>query len=194
MLKKGISKLSNLKNAKNILIFLFMLIAAFSFIGTKELNDLDEVWNYNFARAISEGLIPYKDISMITTPLLPLITSVFLKLITNELMMSRILASLLSAGILYMTFKILMQLIKEENICIIATALIGLLFSDVYCIDYNFTVLFITLIILYQELKNVNKETILKKKYDFVIRCFGWTHYMYKTNCRFNSFFYCNNL
>ena len=49
----------------------------------KPISDLDEIWNYNTARAISEGLVPYKDISMITTPLLPMITAIFLKTIAN---------------------------------------------------------------------------------------------------------------
>ena len=39
--------------------------------------DLDEVWNYNTANAFAMGLIPYKQVSMITTPLLPMIKSSF---------------------------------------------------------------------------------------------------------------------
>ena len=72
----------------------------------KPINDLDEIWNYNTARAISEGLIPYKDISMITTPLLPMVTAIFLKLIANEVIISRILAALLWTGILFTIYKI----------------------------------------------------------------------------------------
>ena len=53
---------------KNMLLITFIFIAVFSMIIIKPISNLDEIWNYNTARAISEGLIPYKDISMITTP------------------------------------------------------------------------------------------------------------------------------
>ena len=125
------------KVLKNVLIILILLITVSSVIIPKELNNLDELWNYNTARAISEGLIPYKDISMITTPLLPMITALFLKLIANEVIVSRVLASVLWGGVLFSIFKILKLLIKEENTCLIITALFGLLFRDCYCIDYN---------------------------------------------------------
>lgn len=153
-------------NKKNILICIFIFITILSIIIVKPLNDLDEIWNYNTARAVSEGLIPYKDISMITTPLLPIITALFLKIIANELIISRILAAILWTGIIYTTYKILKQLIKEENICLILASLIGILLRDIYCIDYNITVLFIALIILYQEIKNISVQN---KKNDILV-------------------------
>lgn len=146
---------------KDILITLFIFISIFSIIIIKPINDLDEIWNYNTARAISEGLIPYKDISMITTPLLPIITSIFLKIVSNEIIISRILATIIWTGIIFTIYKIIKTLIKEENISLIITALIGILCKDIYCIDYNIAVLLISLIILYQELKNYNKKNDL---------------------------------
>lgn len=165
-----------MKNKQNILLVIIIFIAIFSIIIIKPVNDLDEIWNYNTARAISEGLIPYKDISMITTPLLPMITAIFFKLIANELIISRILATVMWTGIFFTIYKIFSLLFKEENISLICTALIGILCRDIYCIDYNVAVLFIALIILYQELKNF-KTNDLKK--DFIIRNFGWISSMY---------------
>lgn len=149
-----------------IITIIFIFITILSIIIIKPLNDLDEIWNYNTARAVSEGLIPYKDISMITTPLLPIITALFLKIIANELIISRILAAILWTGIIYTTYKILKQLIKEENICLILTSLIGILLRNIYCIDYNITVLLIALIIVYQEIKNIS---IQNKKNDILV-------------------------
>lgn len=154
---------------KEILLISFIFIAIFSIIIIKPINDLDEIWNYNTARAIVEGGVPYKDISMITTPLLPIITALVLKIISNELMISRILAIIICTGIIYTTYKILKKLIKEENISLILTALIGILYRDVYCIDYNILVLFISLIILYQELKNIENVQKYNKKYELII-------------------------
>lgn len=155
---------------KDILKILFIFIIIFSIIIIKPITDLDEIWNYNTARVISEGLKPYKDISMITTPLLPMITAIILKIIANEVIVSRILAAVLWTGILFITYKILKKLLKEENICLILTVIIGFICRNIYCIDYNVTVLLIALIVLHSELKNIEKVTSYEKKRDFLIR------------------------
>ncbi len=155
---------------ENIVLIIFIFTAIFSLIIIKPLGDLDELWNYNTARVITQGLIPYKEITMITTPLLPAITSVFLKIIANEILISRILTALLCTGIIYITFKILKLLIKNKDICLICIAGIGILFKDIFAIDYNFVVLLIALIILYSELKeNMQKENKLNIKKEIAI-------------------------
>mgnify|MGYP000181787650 CR=1 FL=1 len=173
----------------NLLVVIFIFITIFSIIIVKPISDLDEIWNYNTARVISEGLIPYKDISMITTPLLPMITAVFLKIIANELIVSRIIAAILWTGILYTVYKIFGELFKEKNVALICTALIGILCRDIYCIDYNVTVLFIALIVLYQELKNINSQDFDKRR-EFLIRNISRICNMYKTEYRSYT---CNN-
>ena len=155
---------------KDILKILFIFIIIFSIIIIKPITDLDEIWNYNTARVISEGLKPYKDIIMITTPLLPMITAIILKIIANEVIVSRILAAVLWTGILFSTYKILKKLLKEENICLILTVIIGFICRNIYCIDYNVTVLLIALIVLHSELKNIENITSYEKKRDFLIR------------------------
>lgn len=173
----------------DLLIVIFIFITIFSIIIVKPISDLDEIWNYNTARVISEGLIPYKDISMITTPLLPMITALFLKIIANELIVSRIIVAILWTGILYKVYKIFGELFKEKNVALICTALIGILCRDIYCIDYNVTVLFIALIVLYQELKNINSQDFDKRR-EFLIRNISRICNMYKTEYRSYT---CNN-
>lgn len=174
-------------NKKNVLLCIFIFITIFSMIIIKPIEDLDEIWNYNTARAISEGLTPYKDISMITTPLLPIATAIFLKFIANEVIISRILAAILWTGILFTTYKIFKMLFKEENISLICIGLIGILCRDIYRIDYNIAVLFIALIILYQELKNRTTNNLKK---DFIIRNISRTCHMYETKYRSHT---CSN-
>ena len=198
-MKVTISKKDTIKNDKNvkrksILIFACIFITVFSIIIIKPISNLDEIWNYNTARAISEGLIPYKDVSMITTPLLPMVTAIFLKLIANEIIVSRILAALLWTGILFTIYKIFTLLIKEENTSLIITALIGILCRDIYCIDYNIVVLFISLVILYQELKDIKNISDYNKKKDFALRNISRTCNMYKTKYRSNSCCNCCNV
>ena len=179
---------------KNILLIAFLFITIFSIIIVKPISNLDELWNYNTARAISEGLILYKDISMITTPLLPMVTSIFLILIANEVIVSRILAAVLWSGIIFTIYKIFKILIKEENASLIVTALIGILCRDIYCIDYNITILLIALVILYQELKDIKNVPKYNKKKDLIIRNYSRTCYMYKTKYRSNSCCNCCNI
>ena len=155
--------------SKDFILFIFIAVMVFSIIAINPISNLDEIWNYNTARAITQNLIPYKDISMMTTPLLPMITALFLKLIANEVIVSRVLASVLWGGVLFSIFKILKLLIKEENTCLIITALLGLLFRDCYCIDYNILSLMFSLIILYIELKNIDKPHFENNKTDFLI-------------------------
>ena len=51
-------------------------VAILLFLATvlpRNLANLDEIWNFNFARNIANGLNPYKDFNMLQTPLLPFI-------------------------------------------------------------------------------------------------------------------------
>ena len=99
-----------------------------------------------------------------------MITAIILKIIANEVIVSRILAAVLWTGILFSTYKILKKLLKEENICLILTVIIGFICRNIYCIDYNVTVLLIALIVLHSELKNIENITSYEKKRDFLIR------------------------
>ena len=147
---------------KEYFLILFLFIFTLSKIMKNPLGDLDEIWNYNVARNIANGLIPYKDISTITTPLMPMINSIFLKIFGDELIVMRVLAAILGTSILYTIFKLFKKLTNEVNISLIITFSIGLLLQDIYCIDYNYLVLFITLIITYLELKNKKNNTKFK--------------------------------
>ena len=79
-------------------------------ILSRNLSNLDEIWNYNFARNVANGLVPYKDFNMITTPLLPFICAIFLKLFANELIVMRILSIFLISIIYFLIYLILKKL------------------------------------------------------------------------------------
>ena len=179
---------------EKVYVVIVILIIVTSIIISKPLEDLDEIWNYNTARAIATGLIPYKDVSMITTPLLPILTAILLKITINELIISRILTAIIWTGILFVVYKIFKILLKEENISLIITALIGILCREIYCIDYNIATLFITLIILYKELKSIQDTSINCNKNNLLIRHISGTCYMYETKYRNNISWSYNNI
>ena len=74
----------------------FIIITIILFAATvlpRNLENLDEIWNFNFARNISNGLLPYKDFNMLQTPLLSFILGGILKLFGQELFVMRIVST-----------------------------------------------------------------------------------------------------
>ena len=149
-----------------ILVFIFMLSVQLNKYPT----NLDELWNYNIARCIKNGLIPYKDISMITTPLFPTIVAICLKIFGDNLFVFRIIGAVLFTLILIYTYKIFYELLKKQSIAIICTGIICFALFQYFMVDYNFFVLLISLIIEYLELKiycGEQKRHTNKKQYSF---------------------------
>lgn len=147
------------KIRKECLIIVILLLILTSIIMVKPLNDLDEIWNYNFARNIVDSNMPYKDFNMIQMPLVPALCAIFLNLFGNELMIMRMIAILLCTIILFITYKILEVL--KVNKWLNYTFLIFLIYilKDHFRIDYNFFVLANVLWIIYIELKTICEKT-----------------------------------
>ncbi len=152
---------------KNILIYLGLILLVSGKIFIRELNNLDEIWGFNFARCISEGLLPYKDFSIILTPLLPMISGIFLKIFGTELIVFRFLECFEVATILFVIYKILGRLEINKGISLIAIIGIYVIYSDIFTFDYNWTVLLITLLTVYLELRFAKKEISYKR--DFIL-------------------------
>lgn len=162
-----------MKKYKSLIIFIIILIINTSIIIIRPLQDLDEIWNYNFANCVSKGMIPYKDFNMVPMPLLPIICSLFLNIFGNELLVMRILAIILNTVIFFLIYKILEVLNINKYCRYVVIAMLIYLFEKYMCIDYNFAVLLITLIIIYIELcENKKKENLISKcnlKTEFII-------------------------
>ena len=137
-------------------VLLFILF--FSDLLKRFPTNLDELWNYNTARCIKNGLIPYKEISMITTPLLPTIVSVILKITADQLLVFRVLHALLVCGIFYLSYRILLKYKVNKYISIIFTGLIVTIFYKQTFLDYNYFCLFLMLIIENLELKSIDDK------------------------------------
>lgn len=138
----------------NISIFLVIALAIAVVVVPKPIGNLDELWNFNFANNVEKGLVPYRDFNMVQTPLLPIVNAIFLAIFGNELIVMRILACLLCAGILFAFYKILNLLKANKGISLFAVMALFYVLRDYFCMDYNFAVLFVTLIIIYIELKS----------------------------------------
>ena len=159
---------------KEWIIVITLLFILASIIITRPLNDLDEIWNYNFARNIAEGKMPYKDFNMIQTPLVPILCSVFLNIFGNELIVMRILAIILCAVILFITYKILQKLKVNKYLSFTFIIFLIYILKDHFRIDYNFFVLLNVLIIIYMELKLIsdiksNEDILIASRKDIFL-------------------------
>lgn len=149
-----------MKKLRNIIFWIGIFIVILTCILVKPLANLDEVWNFNMARCIANGLVPYKDISMITTPLTSFITAIFLKIFGTEMFITRILAAILAVINLALIYKIFRKLNIPKQITSVLVLAIMFVLKDYFCLDYNFLVLALALFIVLMELKYYEKNTI----------------------------------
>ena len=150
---------------RNIIIYGIMVIVLMAAILPRELNDLDELWNYNFARNIYDGKLPYKDFNMLQMPLLPIICGTILKIFGNELIVMRAIGIFLNTTILFFAYKILEQLKINKYYRYLSLGAIYILYFKYFCIDYNFSILLITLVTIYIELRHLNNNNDIFKDY-----------------------------
>lgn len=120
--------------------------------------DLDEVWNYNTANAFAMSLIPYKQVSMITTPLLPMINSIFLKVVFNGIMTYRVLMGIVFALIVLFIYLIIKELSNKKLLSYICAFFIGTLLIKKFLLDYNYLFLLISLVIAFLEIRDIKKN------------------------------------
>lgn len=147
----------------NTLLFFLIFLAILSTVILKPLDDLDEIWNYSFARNISKGLIPYKNFNIIVTPLLSMMCGIIIKIIADELIVMRVLAAILCSGIIFVIYKLFDLLKLKKELSIIFILFIGYLLKDIFCIDYNYASLLLALIIIYKEIEFYKLDNIFIK-------------------------------
>lgn len=136
----------------------FVFAITFSGIINHPISDLDELWNFNTAKQIGGGLIPYKEISMITTPLTPWVSSICLNIIGVNVFNFRILTAIMVSLIALVTMLVCKELTGKKFFAFVTTMILSSMFLINYRLDYNVTTIILLLIILLAELK-------LKKKY-----------------------------
>ena len=136
----------------------FVFAITFSGIINHPISDLDELWNFNTAKQIGSGLIPYKEISMITTPLTPWFSAIFLNIIGVNVFNFRILTAIIVSVIALVTMCVCKELTGKKFFAFVTTMILASMFLINYRLDYNVTTIILVLVLLLAELK-------LKKKY-----------------------------
>ena len=157
------------ENIFKVFVIILFFISIFSIIMPRALGNYDELWNFNFANQMANGLIPYKDFNMIQTPLMPMVCSIFLKIFGQELIVMRVLAVILNLMIFYVSYKILSYLKVSKPLILGTLISIFLILQKYMYIDYNLGLLLILLLIIYLELRKTTQKLKLNIKYDILI-------------------------
>ncbi len=162
---------------KNVGLFLVILFFIASIILIKNVDNLDEMWNFNYARCMANGLVPYKDFSIIVGPFFPMICTIFLKIFGQEMLVTRVLAIILDTTILFIIYKVMSELKIKEFIKYLVLILFAIIMKPYFTIDYNWLNLLILIFIIKLEirqanlLKDIEQKSLLKLniKQDLII-------------------------
>ena len=135
-------KTGSKKTYTDLIAFAVILAASLLHICLNNLASLDELWNYNFARQISMGLIPYRDYNMVPTPLFAIIMS-FPLFISRTMFVYRLSCSILVTVQSFVLYKALSTDTKNRLLAL-PFVLISILIIDYT--SYNTLFLLIALL------------------------------------------------
>ena len=133
------------KSLNTAIIFAVIFAASIVHICVADLSSLDELWNYNFSRMITMGMLPYRDYNMVPTPLFTMLMSLPL-FICRNLLVFRIACAFLSAVTACLFFRILANK-SDEQLFALPFVLIAVLLTDY--VSYNNLFFLIVLIVFF---------------------------------------------
>ncbi len=126
----------------------YLVFAVFcAIILTKPFGSGDELWNYSFAKNIVNGLVPYRDFSIVQTPLSAYIPALLMTAFGDGLLVFRIAGFLL----LFVNTSIVYHLCKKSTgsafLGFIAALFINCVNLPSYIYNYNYLSAFVILLI-----------------------------------------------
>ena len=151
-----------MKKFKNVIFGATLFIIIFTIIAIKPLSDLDELWNFNISRCITNGMIPYKDISMVVTPFFGLLLAIPLKIFGQELYIERLFLVILIFSIFILEYNIMRKLKINKEISLLITGLSVFVLQNSFVIGYNLLVLILLMVIILIELHQNKEEKSIK--------------------------------
>ena len=87
-----------------LFIIIFFIIFIYNFFFSSVFSD--EIWNYGVAYNISTGMIPYRDFNLVTTPLYPMLASIFIRIFGSYLYSFHIFNSIVVTLIIFISYKV----------------------------------------------------------------------------------------
>lgn len=146
-----------LKSTLPYLVLAVILSALF----TKKLGSSgDELWNYNFARNILHGRMPYRDFNMLQTPASAYLSAFFLRLLGEGLLQFRFIGLCLGILCFGMLFVVGKEVVKDALIPFLAAVFSTIVFTIIWEYDYNHLNLVLILFIMWLEIRHPKRNAI----------------------------------
>ena len=144
----------------------YLTFAVFSAILLlKAFGSGDELWNYSFAKNITNGMVPYRDFSIIQTPLSAYIPAIFMAVLGDGLFVHRVVGCFLMFAIMAFVYHLCKKSTNSVFIGLIASLFVACVTLPFYIYNYNYLSALIVLLILEIELNDekdcIRKHTII---------------------------------
>lgn len=142
---------------KNILPY-FIIALMSMIILVKPFGSGDELWNYSFAKNISEGLVPYRDFNIVQTPLSAYIPALFMALFGHGLFVHRVVGLVLLFAVTALCYHLCKKTTESVFLGLIAALFVACICLPYYIYNYNYLSALIILIILEIEVCKKNES------------------------------------
>lgn len=131
-----------------------LIVLIHLFINQFHVPNMDEIWNYQFARRILYGQIPFRDFLMLNTPFSAQINALMLSVFSDKLIVMRLVAAFI-AGFNGTVFFVILRLIGKTMIASsFYTSILILVFLLNPQNNYSwYAVLFLSLTLLFEVLR-----------------------------------------
>lgn len=147
---------------KDVFIYILLAITLTLVLDPAHLHndiiDMDEIWNYQMARRILYGQIPYKDFAILQTPFAPQLNAILLKTFGDHLIVMRWAASIVAVLSGLVAYRILRLTGRSQLLAIVYTFLIVGLFIAYPKNNYSWYVVFFLSVALLLELIKIHAE------------------------------------
>lgn len=131
------------KEQKSVIPLLITIVFTVYKVMSSFVGDIDELWNYNMSRGIVMGYLPYRDYSMVQTPLFAFFNAIFLS-VSKTLLAYRISCSLILLAVMLLVFYLVRSV--TNDLYALPVAMLSIVFADI--VSYN-TVFFIFTLLSY---------------------------------------------
>lgn len=138
---------------KAFLPYFIILVVSF-FVLLKPLGNGDELWNYNFAKNILRGNVPYKDFSIVQTPLSCYVSAIFLGIFGEGLFSFRILTYALFVSISFLMYWLSERLTNNSIVALCGTAVTMSTHFMHFIYNYNYLSTVVLLLIFVLEIRD----------------------------------------
>lgn len=145
---------------KNTLPYLVIAVIL-SVLFTKPLGSSgDELWNYNFARNILHGRMPYRDFNMLQTPASAYLSAFFLLLLGDGLLQFRFIGLCLGVLCFGMLLAVGKEIVGDALIPFLTAVFSTIVFTIIWEYDYNHLNLVLILFIMWLEIRHPERDAI----------------------------------